>query len=269
MTLSAPLVKTTYSPLYSHTTVIRFRSDVKGAVQSTVSSWLPCGASICKQAAEALPEAAFREYRVMPTSCAASRKATSSGELPEKMGAPALLHSTCASWQTVRQRKNLRHSWHNGSLSSWITRLTSSMPGAGPSSEGTGSLSKGRLEPLDMFKRVVSVSAAAALPAVVWTTVPPFPLEGWLWLLLPRDLRAATSDRNSPKSLPPTKQRAKRISFCVRVPVLSEKTCRTWPISSTRSAVRAIADLPDCGSTICLSMLIWKPSMSFMISKQT
>mmetsp|Transcript_89807 Transcript_89807/g.192566 ORF Transcript_89807/g.192566 Transcript_89807/m.192566 type:complete len:316 (-) Transcript_89807:591-1538(-) len=83
MTLSAPFVMQRIRPSKcSHTTVMRFRSEEKGTWQITATLMFPAGPSISSTAPE-LPGVGLRARNAMPTCCVASKKATSSGELPE------------------------------------------------------------------------------------------------------------------------------------------------------------------------------------------
>mmetsp|Transcript_30247 Transcript_30247/g.64356 ORF Transcript_30247/g.64356 Transcript_30247/m.64356 type:complete len:217 (-) Transcript_30247:21-671(-) len=90
MTLSAPLQMQKYSPLYLQMTVIRLRSEVKGISQTTAKTWSPSpGGPLMSNSQFELPGTRRRCTKVIPMACAASRKATSSGELPENTGLPS------------------------------------------------------------------------------------------------------------------------------------------------------------------------------------
>mmetsp|Transcript_30490 Transcript_30490/g.80869 ORF Transcript_30490/g.80869 Transcript_30490/m.80869 type:complete len:212 (+) Transcript_30490:1568-2203(+) len=132
MTLSAPLTMQNSSPLYSTTVVIRLRSDEKGISARTVKTWCPSEEGpLMVSSHPDLPGRRRRITKVMPTAWAASRKATSSGELPEKTGfRPSPSKSTWPEWHTPRQKKNQR-------TSAWLALpsldkicLASSTPGA-------------------------------------------------------------------------------------------------------------------------------------------
>mmetsp|Transcript_22672 Transcript_22672/g.45603 ORF Transcript_22672/g.45603 Transcript_22672/m.45603 type:complete len:259 (+) Transcript_22672:1059-1835(+) len=221
MTLSAPFVKQISWPSSSQTTLIRFRSDENGTWLRTLSVRTPSGPSIWSSTAEPPSFAVIRWPRKdMPTLFAASRKATSSGELLVYTSSPLSNVSTCALWHEAKHRKKRR-------VSSQSLLLLSAR----------------------IFRAVTTPSACSQHES--------------------SENGVLERGRNSPRSCPSMQHLAKRISFWVMVPVLSENTCITCPSSSTRSAVLACACSPVSGSTICGSKLICAPSTSFTISKNT
>mmetsp|Transcript_44387 Transcript_44387/g.83206 ORF Transcript_44387/g.83206 Transcript_44387/m.83206 type:complete len:211 (+) Transcript_44387:1431-2063(+) len=118
ITLSAPFVMQKNSPLCSQMIDMRFRSELKGISHKTVRIWglSPGGPVMCSSQPE-LPGCRLRAWKEMPMLCAASRNATSSGELPLYLGTPSSPMSTCAVWQVTKQKKNQRTSARRGSSS--------------------------------------------------------------------------------------------------------------------------------------------------------
>mmetsp|Transcript_96027 Transcript_96027/g.271811 ORF Transcript_96027/g.271811 Transcript_96027/m.271811 type:complete len:210 (+) Transcript_96027:1625-2254(+) len=104
-------------------TDMRFRSEVNGNSCRTVNfRSRECGPLTFRSKAPP-PCRRSRPVKAMPAWCAACTSATSSGDVPEKLAAPAP-PAACTLWQTARHVKKLRTGAKSGSLWSALLLLS-------------------------------------------------------------------------------------------------------------------------------------------------
>mmetsp|Transcript_4484 Transcript_4484/g.11827 ORF Transcript_4484/g.11827 Transcript_4484/m.11827 type:complete len:220 (-) Transcript_4484:1200-1859(-) len=179
----------------------------------------------------------------MPKKAAADTSAASSGDDAEKRFSLPTCSMTTV-WQSARRRRKSRH------LSRCSTPASprSAAKSSGPSND-TGADSFPPPAPL------APVPAQAA-PALLCGPLPPRAPSGGSRPSRARRARPI-SVLPCPYETPLIEHFRNCITFCVSVPVLSEKTCDTQPSSSMSCIVRTLSFVPDSA---------WKKARSFSMT---